>query len=1040
MLRHGTALELCSLIVNRMGWSADSEPSRRVKHYKVGTTLLRASDGVHGNEPSPPTPQRRFAGHDVHGELADVVYDVLVSGHSLATGSGGTSMTLQEVNAALDQLAAAAGDQAAQKSIMLQLLFRCSPLEIKWLIRIILKHGMNLRVRTANFLRWLHPSANKAHKTCGSLQTLLGMPQLRNPLVTLNPELTVGRAFLPQKCERLDADVMYGASQVVLAGCTAFIEEKLDGERALIHVQWDKGVQSVSLLSRRGNPRPKLLAVLRPYIQAVVPDGVSVVLDGEVVAWDTAQQRMAPFGYNLSHAEEELRARSDGGALPSIRIMYRVFDLLFLQAWAQHPGYDGCIAHLPLLQRRKLLVGLLCGSTLQVACAPGMPLPQRLEVHPVQLLPAGSVSTRWRALRGAFQKVMQQHGEGLVVKSVDAPYVCDGRKAAGWLKVKPEYMAGFYDSMDMVAVAGFFGEGHRRTKLLSHFLLAVRDDSAPTVATSVMGHGSTSPVVAQMPTRWRVVAKVGTGYSLDELRELLPHFTSISTPVPHAAPYKPSQTSKHSTESASPAPCVFPRDIFGESWEPKSDMLPDVLLDPTRSVVFEVIGAQFLRDVKGKYPAGVSLRFPRVLRIRRDKMPQEVNSWQEVQALLRSNNGMLRRKSPEEPRKRSRGASSTRNPALKSARRQGAGSRGVPADMRPLGLVPQTGGAEAQLLQGYTVVVPYVQPGYWQSTGAPGMQSAKAVQQAVTDLGGAVLTTMPRRIPDKCFVLVPPAAHSIAAIKAYVQLARVDILFPTWLARCRTARELQPIEPCHGIYFAPSTRRRMAAIGDTITGAVWHRQMEDAEATAVWDRFCASTLLPPAGAHRSDAILNLASSAPDTQGIQRHLPKHVLESVAPEIAAAVFSVATCLSWSGHVLYFDRHAAPGSGPAAAASASRREPVSGDLRTKALKTLQAEAAWRSVGGAVAMEPSSGALTAVVCDPACAAEGVAGPTIDVLHPGGVIDFVGRAAEKAQAVVAVTAAMSERIAALREFCAWLAGARLPCSTESCGDGMNVI
>jgi DNA ligase-1 len=61
--------------------------------------------------------------------------------------------------------------------------------------------------------------------------------------------------------------------------------------------------------------------------------------------------------------------------------------------------------------------------------------------------------------------------EGVVVKSLDAPYAA-GRRGAAWLKVKPVH------TLDLVVLAAEWGHGRRRGTL-SNLHLGARDDERP---------------------------------------------------------------------------------------------------------------------------------------------------------------------------------------------------------------------------------------------------------------------------------------------------------------------------------------------------------------------------------------------------------------------------------------------------------------------------------------------------------------------------------------------------------------------------------
>jgi DNA ligase-4 len=73
--------------------------------------------------------------------------------------------------------------------------------------------------------------------------------------------------------------------------------------------------------------------------------------------------------------------------------------------------------------------------------------------------------------------------EGIMVKDPESIYKPATRKG-GWYKLKPEYVAGLMDELDVLVVGGYFGVGSR-SQMLSHFLCAVAvpaaDGERPTV-------------------------------------------------------------------------------------------------------------------------------------------------------------------------------------------------------------------------------------------------------------------------------------------------------------------------------------------------------------------------------------------------------------------------------------------------------------------------------------------------------------------------------------------------------------------------------
>jgi len=62
--------------------------------------------------------------------------------------------------------------------------------------------------------------------------------------------------------------------------------------------------------------------------------------------------------------------------------------------------------------------------------------------------------------------------EGIIVKSVDAPYETSGKRVNTWLKLKNMALSGgMRDTLDLVPIGAFYGRGNRTGKLGS-FLMA----------------------------------------------------------------------------------------------------------------------------------------------------------------------------------------------------------------------------------------------------------------------------------------------------------------------------------------------------------------------------------------------------------------------------------------------------------------------------------------------------------------------------------------------------------------------------------------
>ncbi|MBO1754622.1 ATP-dependent DNA ligase [Allobranchiibius sp. CTAmp26] len=106
-----------------------------------------------------------------------------------------------------------------------------------------------------------------------------------------------------------------------------------------------------------------------------------------------------------------------------------------------------------------------------------------------------------------FQEKVTAGHEGVVVKSLDAPYAA-GRRGAGWVKVKPRH------TLDLVVLAVERGSG-RRTGLLSNIHLGARD---PATGDFVMlgktFKGMTDEILAWQTERFSQLATADDGWTV----------------------------------------------------------------------------------------------------------------------------------------------------------------------------------------------------------------------------------------------------------------------------------------------------------------------------------------------------------------------------------------------------------------------------------------------------------------------------------------------------------------------------------------------
>lgn len=195
--------------------------------------------------------------------------------------------------------------------------------------------------------------------------------------------------------------------------------------------------------------------------------------------------------------------------------------------------------------------------------------------------------------------------EGLMVKMLDGveSHYEPSRRSQNWLKVKKDYLSGAGDSLDLVVLGAYFGKG-KRTSVYGAFLLACYNPSSE---------------------KYESVCNIGTGFSEALLTEL--HETLSPIVIDRPKPFY-----DHSPGNKDQPDVWFePRFV----WEVKT---ADLTLSPRYRAAAEQLG-----DATHK---GVSLRFPRFIRLRDDKKPDAATTSRQVAEMYRKQESVSKTKGP----------------------------------------------------------------------------------------------------------------------------------------------------------------------------------------------------------------------------------------------------------------------------------------------------------------------------------------------------------------------------------------------------------
>jgi ATP-dependent DNA ligase I len=336
------------------------------------------------------------------------------------------TLGLAEVDAAFSAIGAVAGkgSAAARKALVGELFGRATSAEQRFLVGLLsgeLRQGALEGVMTDAVARAASvPVADvrRAMMLRGSLGAVAAAALAGGSEALDAFGLEVGRPVRPMLAA--SATSIEEALAKIGSGVQAAVEWKLDGIRIQAHLSGGSVRLFTRTLDEITGRVPEVVATLGKLpVRAAV-------LDGELIA-------LREDGRPLPFQDTSSRAASAEG--PPLSVF--LFDALHLE------GAD--LIDLPDWKRHAELAWAV----------------------PSELLMPRLVTDSAAQASEFFRDAVARGHEGVVVKSLDAPYAA-GRRGSGWIKVKPRH------TLDLVVLAVEWGHGRRRG-WLSNLHLGARD-------------------------------------------------------------------------------------------------------------------------------------------------------------------------------------------------------------------------------------------------------------------------------------------------------------------------------------------------------------------------------------------------------------------------------------------------------------------------------------------------------------------------------------------------------------------------------------
>jgi len=323
-----------------------------------------------------------------------------------------------------------------KKSILKGLFLDCSPLEAKYLTKVI---NGEMRIGLTEGLVEVAVSAAFNVELKKVREAMLVSGDISQVALLAKSRLLHIAIIKPlQPLSYMLADVMFTAEEIINYFQKPLIcEYKYDGIRAQMH----KSGQQVKLFSRNmtniTNAFPELVQAAIDSKLSSSMENIDFILDGEIMGLRNGKP------LHFQELQKRLRRKNvTGQILTAVPIVYVVFDITYI-------NQEQTIKN-PLRQRKEILSSILFREPI---------------INAKQ-----NVANTAQKIIAVFQKSRDDGYEGLVLKDPESQYH-PGKRGRYWIKLKQEL-----DTIDAVIVIAEYGQG-KRAGVLSDYTFAVRDEN-----------------------------------------------------------------------------------------------------------------------------------------------------------------------------------------------------------------------------------------------------------------------------------------------------------------------------------------------------------------------------------------------------------------------------------------------------------------------------------------------------------------------------------------------------------------------------------